>query len=54
MVNNDLAEIHGLDTFTSQSWTDGRTGTGLSCSDDELDELFLGECVASHDGDYKR
>ena len=37
----DLAEVHGLHTLGSKSRTDRRRGTGLSCADDELDDLVL-------------
>lgn len=46
--NTDLTEIHRLDTFTSQGWTDRRTGTSLSSSNNELDKLLFGKCAASH------
>lgn len=37
-----LAKIHTLHTLTTQRWTDGRARTGLTSSDNELDELVLG------------
>ena len=44
-----LAEVHALDTLTTQSRTDGRTGRGLAGADNQLDELILGQNVLSHD-----
>lgn len=46
--NTDLTEIHRLDTFTSQGWTNRRTGTSLPSSNNELDKLIFGKCAASH------
>lgn len=33
-----LAEIHRLDTLTTEGWTDRGTGTRLTGADDELDD----------------
>ena len=35
-----LAEIHRLDTLTTEGWTDRRTGTRLTSTNDELDDRF--------------
>lgn len=43
-----LAKVHTLDTLTTQRGTDGGTGTGLACTDDELDELLLLQGVSGH------
>lgn len=44
-----LAKVHALDTLTTQSRSDRRTGRGLTSADNQLDELILGQNVLRHD-----
>lgn len=44
-----FAKVHGLDTFASQRGTDGRAGTGLASSDNELHDLVGRGASFRHD-----
>lgn len=47
---SNLAEVHGLHTFTSQCWTYRRRWRGLPGADDKLDDLIALHYALGHGG----